>query len=303
VERQGFQRIRYLAAALRHGSMRAAADSLDIAPSVVSRQIALLEKELGLTLLEKNGRKGVTGSEAAQVLVECHEEQQASVDHALTRLDNLRTRMDDSLRVVASEGFLPALGDALGSLLARAQSPLTLDFMSVPELTRELLEERAHFALVFAPMANPELEVIAHAHQPLHLIVPAAHELALRGEPVDFPTIAGYPLALTSPSIGIRQLVRRVETYEKVSLRPELTTTSLEIIKTYVLSGRGISLLPVFAVAEEIRAGQVVALPVANATFLSSEACILMRRGQRLSRAGREVLEHLRHALTIFQPS
>lgn len=294
------QRIRYLAATLKHRSMRAAADSLNIAPSVISRQIALLEEEVGLTLLKKNGRNGVEGTEASAVLLEYFQEQQAGIVHALSRLEGLRDRMSTSVRVVATEGFLPCLTELCHELLPeRSQSAVTLDFMGVTEVVRELVEGKANLGLAFASPSHSDLEILAHGHQPIHLIVPAGHELA-QFEHVDFDMVSKFPLVLTSPHIGIRQLIRRVETYEKVSLRPILTTTALSMLVTLVLGGHGVTLLPVFAVAKEIKAGDLVAIPVENATFLASEAFVLAPKGVRLSRDAERVLAYFKRSLGIF---
>jgi len=296
-----FHRLSYLAAALRYGSMRAAGDALDIAPSVVSRQIALLEKELGFQLLEKKGRNGVTGTEAAQVLLECHEQRNASIDHAMIRLDTLRNSKSSTLRIVATEGFLPSIRRHLFDVLGRQpNASLIIDFMSVPQLTQELLDDRAHLALVFAPIPHADLEILEHVHQPLHLIVPKDHALAACKTSVSFRAITAERLALTSPTIGIRQLVRRVETYEKVSLVPELTTSSLELIKHFVLSGRGVTLAPTIAFEEELSSGEAVALTVENATFLTAQACILAKRDRPPSKAVQDCVAMLRSRLSVF---
>ena len=49
-------RIVYFFEAVRCGTIRAAADWLDVAPSAVSRQIGLLETELDVALIERHAR-------------------------------------------------------------------------------------------------------------------------------------------------------------------------------------------------------------------------------------------------------
>lgn len=56
-------RIRYLYESSRCGTVRAAAEHLGVAPSAVSRQIALLEDELGIVLVERH-KRGVRPTEA-----------------------------------------------------------------------------------------------------------------------------------------------------------------------------------------------------------------------------------------------
>ena len=57
------RRVKYLYEAVLAGSVRAAADKLDMNPSVVSRQISQLEAELAITLIERHGR-GIRSTDA-----------------------------------------------------------------------------------------------------------------------------------------------------------------------------------------------------------------------------------------------
>ena len=64
-------RLKYFNEVMACGSIRGAADKLDTAASVISRQIQLLEKELGVQLFERRSR-GLTPTEAADMLLEYH---------------------------------------------------------------------------------------------------------------------------------------------------------------------------------------------------------------------------------------
>jgi molybdate transport repressor ModE-like protein len=64
----GVWRLQLLREISRRGSIKAAAEAMEITPSAVSQQLAILEREAGVQLLEKSGRR-VRLTEAAQRLV------------------------------------------------------------------------------------------------------------------------------------------------------------------------------------------------------------------------------------------
>ncbi|MBW8077744.1 MAG: LysR family transcriptional regulator, partial [Gallionella sp.] len=61
-------KLRYLAEAAALGSMHAASEKLDVAVSSISRQIAQLESELGLPLIER-GRRALKLTQAGEMAV------------------------------------------------------------------------------------------------------------------------------------------------------------------------------------------------------------------------------------------
>ncbi|WP_201326086.1 LysR family transcriptional regulator, partial [Burkholderia sp. E168m23] len=101
-------RIVYFYEAVRCGTIRAAADWLDVAPSAVSRQIGLLEKELDATLVERHAR-GVTPTEAGRCVIEYFREQLAHRDDLISRLQELRGLKTGQVSLVLGEGFVSDL--------------------------------------------------------------------------------------------------------------------------------------------------------------------------------------------------
>ncbi len=107
------QRLHYFVEAVRLGSVRAAADALDIAPSAVSRQIAQVEAELGVDLIERH-RRGITPTEAGRLVLDYFRQRQTQLDglrDAIADLQGLRTG-----RVVLAigEGFIGDLSCSFG---------------------------------------------------------------------------------------------------------------------------------------------------------------------------------------------
>ena len=104
--------LKYFAAVARSGSLRHAAEVFDIAPSAISRQIALLESRLAVTLFERSSR-GMTLTEAGKVLLDFVDDGERRVGALSQRLDDLSALRRGTVRLAVVEAtahdFLPRI--------------------------------------------------------------------------------------------------------------------------------------------------------------------------------------------------
>lgn len=89
----------------RGGTMRAASDLFDVAPSTISRQIAMLEKELGIELVEKN-RHVVKLTEAGRRVLAYYRDQQAQRETLLSEIDDLKGLRTGHVVVAIGQGLI-----------------------------------------------------------------------------------------------------------------------------------------------------------------------------------------------------
>ena len=149
-------RLHYLYEAVRLGSVRAAAEALDINPSVVSRQIALLEKELGITLIERLSR-GIRATEAGQLLVDRYRQWSADQTDTIAKLRELQGLQRGHVDIVLGEGFVSDLmSGPLGKFWERhPQLTMSFDLAGTNEVVRAVAEDRYHIGLVFNAAETP----------------------------------------------------------------------------------------------------------------------------------------------------
>lgn len=101
-------RLHYLHETVCFGSVRAAAAGLDINPSVISRQIAQREKELGITLIERLSR-GIRPTEAGELLLQRFRQWSADQDDTIAKLRELQGLKRGHIDIVLGEGFVSDL--------------------------------------------------------------------------------------------------------------------------------------------------------------------------------------------------
>ncbi|MBY4770991.1 LysR family transcriptional regulator [Burkholderia ambifaria] len=294
-------RIVYFYEAVRCGTIRAAADWLDVAPSAVSRQIGLLEKELDATLVERHAR-GVTPTEAGRCVIEYFREQLAHRDDLISRLQELRGLKTGQVSLVLGEGFVSDLLAGPMQQFCR-QFPgirVNLDVGSTNDVIRKISNDEGEIGLVYNPPAEPKLVSRASKRQPMMAIVGPAFPRRSH-KVLTVQQLATYPLAATHPSYGTRQMMEAVEYAERVRLAPIITTNSFAILKEFVKSGLGISVMPAFAVAAELQAKELFAIEIAHPILENAEAHMVTRVGRKLSVAANKMLQMMTGQMRAFR--
>lgn len=294
--------LRYFLAVARAGSIRGAAGALNVAASAVSRQVAELEAGCGAALLERLPR-GVALTEAGRIVAE-HAQRQAD-DGALLaeRLRRLRGVQAGQVRLCCGGGFLTDLVDNALAGFARAHPGVTyrVTLGGTDRILAAVAEGEADIGLAYNPPAHPDLRSLASAAQPLAALLRPEDPLARGHAPPGLAAFAETPCAVLPPDHGVRRLLGRVEADGGFRLRVRLETPSIELQRRFVLAGMGVTFLPGFAAATEVKAGQLVAVPLADALLAQATTHLLVRAGRRLPEAVAGIAERLATELEAFR--
>ncbi|WP_329585016.1 LysR family transcriptional regulator [Kitasatospora sp. NBC_01250] len=178
------RRMQVLRAVVTSGSVTAAARNLGYTPSAVSQQMAALEKEAGIGLLERTGR-GVRPTEAGRLLTEYAAVIGRHVAEAETALAELRAGRTGRVvvRYFATAGatmVAPAV-----AALRREQPGVQVELrLSDPEDSLlEVKERRADVALVVRPRDKASVDGLRFVHladDRYVAVLPRGHRLAAK---------------------------------------------------------------------------------------------------------------------------
>lgn len=291
----------YLYEAVTRGSIRAAADRLGIAPSAVSRQISLLEEEVGAALIERH-RSGVASTEAGRLLIDYHRQHTAHRYDMQAKIDALRGLRSGSVSVVCGEGFAEDMitGPVREFHRRHPGVSISLEITGTTEIMRRVTEDQAEIGLVYYASADPHIVSRRSARQPMHAIV--GPDNPLRHAPhITLADLQAWPIALLKGIYGIRQIIDHAEHADRIRLKATLTTNLISVLASFVANDQGVTLLPPFAVAAALRAGQLHAVPVRNPALQSAEVQLITRAGRQLSPAANRFLQYCMHGMQAFQ--
>jgi DNA-binding transcriptional LysR family regulator len=233
--------LRYVDEVARSGSIRKAADHLNITASAVNRRIMDLEQELGAPLFERRPR-GVRLTAAGEVFVNYLRQQDGDVERMKSQIEDLKGMRRGTVRIACSQALaLEFLPREIGEF--RKRHPLVSFDVKVFDHEQAMASLAAYevdLVLVFRPPFLANFQPLMTLEQRLVAVMSAQHPLADRRS-VRLRDCAAYPVALPERSIGGRQLLEEVLARSKITFQVAAQSNSFEMLRGLILAANLIS--------------------------------------------------------------
>jgi DNA-binding transcriptional LysR family regulator len=243
-------RLTVLREVARRGSFSGAAEALSYTQSAVSQQIATLEAETGVTLLERHPR-GVRPTAAGEALLEHTEGILARLQAAEAELAAIAGLRGGALRMAS---FPSAGATLMPAAIARFRRlypdvELTLAEGEPEEVAPRLHAGRYDLALLFE-FGEPTLaEASVHLlDDPMHLVLPREHPLARKRE-LRLPDLHAEAWVQTSRASACARYV--VRACHSAGFEPNVAFESddYQTVQGLVAAGVGVALIPALALS------------------------------------------------------
>ncbi|NGM84952.1 LysR family transcriptional regulator [Paenibacillus sp. 7124] len=226
-----------------------AAVKLSITQPSLSHAISELEKELGTSLFEKQGRN-IRLTKYGRLFL-------GYVNRALDELEKGEKRLREltspsagvvDLAFIGTLGthFIPALVQSFSVMEEHRQISFTFHQGSTRKMIQGLKDDLYDIAFCAYAERDPELEFVPLAEQELVVITPSNHPLTGSGS-VELKEIAAYPLVYFAESNELRPILDGL--FAKAGARPNIVCELEEdsAMAGLVSVGYGIAVMPRFS--------------------------------------------------------
>lgn len=229
------QTLRLIEAVARAGSMRKAADDMNVTASALVRRVKRFEEEFGAELFERLPR-GVRLNPAGELVLHHYRATVSDLSRVQSQVADLSGERRGHISIACSQALLPYF---LPREIAkyRAEHPRVTFSVKVRDRARaerELASFSSDLALVFEPVNVVDFELVFVLKQAVNAVMRADHPLALKAE-IRLRDCLDVPHVAPSAEYGVRHLLDFAARSGSRRLSPVVETESFELIRSYVI--------------------------------------------------------------------
>ncbi|KAB2920892.1 MAG: CysB family HTH-type transcriptional regulator [Dechloromonas sp.] len=286
------QQLRYIVEIRRQGlNVSEAAESLFTSQPGISKQVKLLEDELGVAIFERSGKRFTGVTEPGKTVL-------TIAERILAEAENLKRACadfsaGDSGRLVLAATHTQAryaLPVVVRDFVARHPGvKLEMHQGSPTQIAEWVLSGDADIGIATEALDQyPQLITLPVRQWSHCVIVPAGHPL-LREQPLSLQALVKWPLITYDTAFTGRSRINRA--FERIGVEPNVALTALDadVIKTYVSLGLGLGIISALAFDAQRDSG-LVAIDASH-LFESNTTRLALRRGTYLRRHDYDLIE------------
>jgi DNA-binding transcriptional LysR family regulator len=283
------------------GSFTGAGARLHVSQSAISRQILLLEDEFHERLFVRLGRR-VQITAVGEALLQLSHRVFSDIRDTSSSITDRQKVLSGPLNLVGGMTvclyvFPPLLKEF------RQHHPhvdIKVATGGVQRLLRRLRTRRADLALLTLPVDDASFTTVPVLREELMLVMPAGHPLSLK-DSVPVEALVGQPFIVFEAGSNTRRTLDEFFVREQIKPNVVTETENVEIIKSMVASGLGISIVPFQSVERETRGGTLKVARI-RGQQLVRETGWVYRADERVPRVVQEMMATLSRIAPQLQP-
>nr|WP_083868338.1 LysR family transcriptional regulator [Dyella ginsengisoli] len=294
------KQLRAFVATVKLGTLTRAAEALYLSQPSVSLQLQALERELGMTLMERSRRR-INLTDAGEALYEL-------ARPLVEGWENLDRDFQAKVKGLQAGKLVIAAGTStiqylLPDLVRRYRERFPAVQLQLANVTGKdgmamLREDKADFAVgSMLDVPNDIAWAPVYHYDPM-LITPPDHPLASKAE-VTVEDLSPYGLILPPQRLSTYRLVDLVFQQRQVPYHVAIEVGGWDVIKEYVAMGLGISIVTGICITEADR--QRLAVRNMKQFFPQRAYGVVMRKGKFLGAEARAFIDLIRPGLLTYR--
>lgn len=239
------------------GSFTAAGEKLHVSQSAISRQIILLEDELGEPVFHRIGRR-IRITPAGESLLQLSHRVFQDLQETVSTIRDKRESLRGTMRLVGGMTVCLYVFPALLAEVRRIHPNLDLK-VTVGSTDRSIAMLRSgagDLGMITLPVEATDLVGVPVLEEELLLVTYPSHPLARR-RTISAADLDKQAFVLFETGSITRKLVESFFAREGIAPDIIMETENVEIIKAMVRNGLGISIIPWQAAAADVRSNQL----------------------------------------------
>lgn len=285
--------LRYLLKVADLGSIRRAADALNVAASAVNRQILNLEHEIGTPLFDRTA-KGVRPTEAGRLLIRHARETLSGYAHVMAEINGLAGEHVGEVGIIglasAIESLMPPVMVELAGLYPGIE--LRLVEADPAQAVAGLKAQNFELAIIFVDRRHHDFQMLAQLDTAIGAVMRADHPLARR-QSVTLTECAEHDVIMFTDRWMIAPIMEAEFGRTGARFKPRIISNSMVVMATAVRNGLGIGFFTPIGFIDEIRRGEIVHVPITPGLAGAGGLGLFAAKGAPLSPPVRAVAEHL----------
>lgn len=247
--------LRYFMTVGRLGSIRKAADELNVSASAIARQILNVEADIGTPLFERLP-SGLRLTAAGEIMMAAGNRWNKNMIDVRAQIEDLRGLKRGHVEVAIidalAKGHVPA---AIRAIQSRYPGiTVGVKVLKNDAVRHAVANGEVDFGILFEPQSYRDLTVRAFVDVVLGFITLPDHPLGQQSE-ARFSACAGSPLIAPAEPLAMCQQVAVLEGATGIELDRKVSSDNIQMITSLVLEGVGIGILTSIDAATEVRAG------------------------------------------------
>ena len=261
------RRLSYFVRIAEDGSLTKAAGVLRIAQPALSRQIRLLEEELGVSLFKRTAR-GMQLTEEGEHLRASVAGPLRAMELALQSVRSFSSRIEGNFAI----GMPSSIGDILAKpfVLRMSADYPNIKLRIVEGITGSLMDWLHRGILDFAVLEeasrDDRLTDKELCSQRL-MLVGAPDSALIPSQSITFEKAAKFPLILPTHHLGIRGVFNDAATRRRITADVRFEADSCKLIKELVESGMGYAILPLSYFRQAYQQGKLKYCSIVSPTL------------------------------------